>query len=105
MITSLLIVFLASLLLGCSEKEKTNIPDDQLLVKDWSQLEDERQDRLIKGVYEEERIYQSKENYEESKSSINALFDKAFEISPYQDKNLLQAIKEFLHNRTITEKD
>ncbi|MCA1054071.1 hypothetical protein LCM10_03655 [Rossellomorea aquimaris] len=89
-------------MMGCSTNEVPQTPDDQLLVEDWNQLKEERKTEIIKKVYEQERIVQSEENFQERKGFLIALFDKAFTITPDQEENLLEAMKEFIHDRNIT---
>jgi hypothetical protein len=45
----------------------------------------------------------STENYQDNKSSIISLFDKALEKTPYQENNLKKSMKEFYNDRKITE--
>ncbi|MCA1060310.1 hypothetical protein LCL96_15330 [Rossellomorea aquimaris] len=64
-----------------------DISNNYLLVKHWSKLDQERKSEMVKEIFEEERIYMVNENYQDNKSSIISLFDKALEKTPYQENN------------------
>jgi hypothetical protein len=92
------------LLFGCIGGEHVEeIPNNDLSVKHWSKLDQERKSDIVIEIFEEERIYMSTENYQDNKSSIISLFDKALEKTPYQENNLKKSMKEFYNDRKITE--
>ncbi|WP_409253321.1 hypothetical protein V1502_05235 [Bacillus sp. SCS-153A] len=101
----LLFLFLLSLtLFGCSEssEEKVNeLQDEELLVKHWQELPDERKYTLIQEVQSEGR-YRVKES-DEVQEHLIMLFDAGMRNTPYHDNNLMKAMKEFNEDREITE--
>ncbi|TMU87130.1 hypothetical protein FGG79_03040 [Bacillus sp. BHET2] len=104
LIVILLCCTLPFLLLGCADEETVEeISNNELIVKHWSKLGQDRKTNIVKEIFEEERINMSNENYQDNKSSIISLFDKALEKTPYQENNLKKSMKEFYKDRKITE--
>jgi hypothetical protein len=104
LIAILLCCTIPFLLLGCvGEEPVEDISNNELIVKHWSKLGQERKSDIVKEIFQEERINMSNENYQDNKSSIISLFDKALEKTPYQENNLKKAMKEFYKDRKITE--
>ncbi|WP_341357488.1 hypothetical protein [Rossellomorea sp. y25] len=92
------------LLFGCIGGEPVEeLSNNDLSVKHWSKLDQKRKSAIVIEIFEEERIYMSTENYQDNKSSIISLFDKALEKTPYQENNLKKSMKEFYNDRKITE--
>ncbi|BCB03974.1 hypothetical protein [Bacillus sp. KH172YL63] len=99
-------LLLALLLIGCAnDNQYTDIKNDELLVKHWEYLDEERKIALIKEVLEEDRIHISDQNFKESKQSILALFDKGLELTHDRENNLKHSMIAFYQNRDIPEEN
>ncbi|TYS13503.1 hypothetical protein FZC78_21300 [Rossellomorea vietnamensis] len=95
---------LSLILFACSysSAEKVReLQDEELLVKHWQELPDERKYTLIQEV-QSEGAYRVKESREVQEHLI-MLFDAGMRNTPYHDNNLMKAIEEFNEDREITE--
>ena len=90
--------------LGCShssEEDIKDLSDEELLVKHWQVLPDEKKLSLIKDIHNEEKF--NMRYTEDSEEFLIMLFDAGFLNTPYYDNNLKKAMKEFHGDREITE--
>lgn len=100
----LFLFLLSVILLGCSDSSAEKVKeleDEELLVKHWQELPNERKYTLILEVQSEGR-YRVKES-DEVQEQLIMLFDAGMRNTPYHDNNLMKAMKEFNKDREITE--
>ncbi|WP_456273407.1 hypothetical protein [Bacillus sp. AK031] len=100
----IIILLLSFNLAGCGnslEKEAKELRDDELLVKHWQVLSDEKKLSLIKDMHTEEHF---NVDYTGVENDFIMLYDGGFRNTPYYDHNLKKAMKEYHENREITEK-
>ncbi|WP_421385248.1 hypothetical protein ACOJQI_10945 [Bacillus salacetis] len=103
LIVVLFFLLLTTMAVGCTNSNELKVEelsDDELLVKHWQDLSDERKFSLIEDIHREERFFT---DYEGQKDTWIMLFDAGLRNTSYQENNLKKAMKEFNRDREITE--